>query len=466
MTKPALQQRLHLWLLLSPYVASCKISESQTYDRMNMISETKACESCAKSKRKCGKERPKCHRCSSRDLLCEYPPARPSSFVLLQDDASATSHSCDMSITAGHTTAFWNPNLLLGSLSDFDLPVFPGNTDLQLTKPPSASSKHLSCNWFMSPETWNSEETMVHKSDSSPKPQPTPPFGNGVLRRFLKDIQRRLEAWVSTGGTTFIHKQLYTFQKPRCVLDAQTALALYLSRTDVNEDMVFRALDERAKQLLQEEARHQTSSSHDAFSHLARVQALLSYQIMGLLDGDIQQRATAEGRMETLMTWLDQTIESVRTASASHEDGDHVVVAKGLGLGITDILTDDQTMLHHITQEEVVWHIWIFAESLRRTWIIIQGLNSTYHALKKGWAMCPGSMKVTAGQGVWDAPSSHAWARIVGDQNIWFIEGTGTEVLFTQALPCEVDEFTKSCMEITYGMERMERWGSDLTFPA
>lgn len=318
----------------------------------------------------------------------------------------------------------------------------------------------------MSPETWKSEETTIQASAPSPMPQPSPPFGNGVLRRFLKDIQRRLEAWVSTGGTTFIHKQLYTFRKPRCILDAQTALALYLSRTDENEDMVFRALDERARQLLKEEEKHQTSSSHDAFSHLARVQALLSYQIMGLLDGDIQQRATAEDRMEILMTWLDQTIESVRTASASHVDGHHFVVAKGLGLGITDILADDQIMLYDITQEEVVWHIWSFTESLRRTWIITQGLNSTYHALKKGWAMCPGSMKVTAGQGVWDAPSSHAWATIVRDQNIWFIEGTGTEGLFAQAMPGEVDEFTKSCMEITYGMERMERWGTDLTFPS
>lgn len=316
----------------------------------------------------------------------------------------------------------------------------------------------------MSLETWDPEYTIVHTPKSSPKPQPTPPFGDGVLRRFLKNIQRRLGAWVSTGGTTFIHKQLYTFRKPRCILDAQTALALYLSRTDENEDMVFRALDERAKQLLQEEATHQTSSSHDAFSHLARVQALLSYQIMGLLDGDIRQRAKAEERMETLITWLDQMVESVRTAAASDGDGDHFAVAKGLGLGIKDILTADPAMLHHITQEEVVWHIWIYVESLRRTWIIVQGLNATYHALKKGWAICPGSMKVTAGQGVWDAPSSHAWATVVRDTNIWFIEGTGTEVLFTQAMPSEVDEFTKSCMEITFGMERMERWGSDLTF--
>lgn len=300
-------------------------------------------------------------------------------------------------------------------------------------------------------------------SPNSPQTQPSLPFGNGVLRRFLKDIQRRLEAWVSTGGTTFIHKQLYRFRKPRCILDAQTTLALYLSRTDENEDMVFRALEDRTKQLLEEEEKHQTSSSHDAFCHLARVQALLTYQVMGLLDGDIHQRAIAEDHMKVLMAWVDQMVDSVWVASTFVPDNggrDDFVVAKGLGLGIKDILPDDQKMIDHITKEDVVWHIWISAESLRRTWIIVQGLNATYHALKKGWAMCPGSMKVTAGQGLWDAPSSHTWAKVLTDTNIWFMEGTEMDVLFTSAIPEEVDDFTKSCMEITYGMEKMERWES------
>lgn len=435
---------------------------------MNIIQETKACESCAKSKRKCGKERPKCHRCSSRDLPCEYPPARPSSFVLLQD-SSETPPSCETSVASEDVVGLWSPSILLHcpfpdldlSLAASDMPV-----DLQLPRPTPLPLKHLRCDWFMSPETWSSEEvTHLPKSvpDTNIPPEPTPPYGNEVLRRFLKDVQQRLDGWVTTGGTTFIHKQLYTFRNPRCILDAQTALALYRSRTEETEDMVFRTLNDRAKQLLVDEEQHRTSSSHDTFSHLARVQALLTYQVVGLLDGDIHQRATAEERMKMLMTWADQMVDSVRAASdfVSHGDGHHSVVAQGLGLGIKDILPDNHRQpLSLITQEEVVWHTWIFAESLRRTWIIVQGLYATYHALKKGWAVCAGSMKLTAGQGVWDAPSSHAWAKVLRETNVWFVEGSNTEILFTQALPGEVDDFTKSCMEITYGLERMERWGS------
>lgn len=44
------------------------------------------------------------------------------------------------------------------------------------------------------------------------------------------------------------------------------------------------------------------------------------------------------------------------------------------------------------------------------------------------------------------------------DTNIWFMEGMDTGLLFTHALPSEVDDFTKACMEITLEMERIERW--------
>lgn len=352
--------------------------------------------------------------------------------------------------------------MLFCPLPDLDMSLPLGDVDLQLARPLSAPAKHLSCEWFMSVETWTSEGTVRHGPESGPHSQPAPPHGNGVLKRFLKDIQRRLGGWVSTGGTTFIHKQLYIFHSPRHILDAQTALALYLSRTAENEDMMFRTLDHRSKQLLADEESHRTSSSHDTFGHLARVHALLTYQVLGLLDGDIHQRATAENRMETMMTWVDQMVESVRAVSAcflAQDEGDLSMLVDELGLGIKAMPTKGQTLLDLISQEDIVWHMWIFTESLRRTWIIVQGLNATYHALKNGWAVCPGSMRVTAGQGVWDAPSSFAWAQVLRETNIWFMEGIRTEILFTHAMPGDVDEFTKLCMEITFGLERMERWG-------
>lgn len=426
---------------------------------MNIVPEVKACETCAKSKRKCGKERPRCHRCSSRDMECIYPPARPSSFVLLRDDPE-TPASCDTSTTLDNTRGFWDPNVLFCSLPELDVSPSAYNADLHLIKPASIQPKSQNCDWFMAPETWK-------PTFASPPPceradtQWTPPYANAILKRYLRGLQRRLYAWVSTGGTDFLHRHLYRFRNPRCVQDAQGALALYMARNDENEDAVFRTINDRARQLLEDEERGPAHAGRlDVVGHLARVHALMTYQIIGLLDGDIHLRATAEARREVLSAWLGQMIECVRTASTFYcggVDDDLALLANGLGIGMKGALMDGQALFPAV-REEIVWHAWILAESLRRTWITGHGLLITYHALQTGWATCEGSMKMTAGQGMWDAPSSYAWAKVARETKVFFMDGTATERLFLEANANEVDSFTKGLMEMSHGPERVERW--------
>lgn len=449
---------------------------------MNFVLETKACETCAKCKRKCGKEQPRCHRCASRDVDCVYPPARPSAFVLLQDEpaetpaSSSSSTSTALQAQDSHATMLGDPTALLCSFSEFDLPLAAttttittttGLTDLINHPSNNKAARGLSCEWFMAPETWM-PRFHVHAHIPPPPntdPQGPPPYGNVVLKRFLKSMRCSLADWVTKGSTYFIHKQLYAFHRPRCVQDAQTALALYLVRTDENEDAVFATLDDRAKQLLEDEG-HKTASSLDTFGHLSKVQALLTYLMIGLLDGDIHMRAVAEKRMDTLWLWLEEMVEVVTAASmvCYLEGCDNLRnIASELGLGIKEILAEGQVLQNCVMQEEVQWHAWILAESLRRTWIVGRGLYSTYHALQKGWAKCPGTMMMTARQGMWDAPSSDAWMKEVTQKDVWFIEGTNLDRLFIEAKPEEVDDFTRCCLEVTYGLERMERWGVTVT---
>lgn len=428
---------------------------------MNLASEIKACETCAKSKRKCGKERPRCHRCSSRDIDCVYPPARPSSFVLLQQDHE-TPASCNTSSTMFDAPGnLWDPNILLCPLPEFDVPLSACNTDLHLTTPAPTPPKSQTLEWFMAPETW--ESTPVAQKE--PPPEWFTPYASIALKRFLKGLQHRLNQWVSTGGTDFLHKQLYSYRNPRCIQDAQTALALYLARTDENEEAVFRTLDDRARQLLEdEESAHKTPGSLDVFGHLARVHALITYQIIGLLDGDIHLRAAAEARADLMNAWLDEMVERIGTASAicsGDFENDIVLMAEWLGIGIKDALVDGRAMQSLRMREDVVWHTWIFAESLRRTWITGHGLFVTYHALQKGWAVCGGSMKITAGEGMWDAPSSYAWSKLLRETKVLFMEGTATEKLFLEASPGEVDNFTKGIMDISHGFERMVEWAAE-----
>lgn len=467
------------------FLARLEIDElSLTAINMNTIPEIKACENCAKAKRKCGKEVPGCHRCTSRGLPCVYPPARPTSFVRLQDDQTTPPAVFDI----------WDSNVLFTPVSNFDVPLSdcPAHTDLQLllsnlqppARTPTPPRKHLDCEWFLSPESWKGPEShpfaAAGPDHDGINNKPSLPHPISSLKHFLNKLHRRSQDWVTRGSNDFIHKELYTFRSPRCIQDAQTAFALYLAKSDDTEDAVFRTLHARATQLLQDEEKHKMRGSHDVFGHLARCQALLIYQVIGLLDGDIHLRGAAEERIEILKAWLEQLIKSTTTSSAlcfgntlpgesvGKKPPSTIDVANAFGLGIRDVLildddSDKSSMRtiqspHSMVQQEAVWHAWLFAESLRRTWIAASGLQTSYLALRTGWAMCYRSMKLTAGQGMWEAPTSYAWEKRCMKGDVLFMEGWDMDLLFTTARPEDVDVFAKSCMEATWGAEMMERW--------
>ncbi|KAL1869159.1 hypothetical protein Daus18300_005696 [Diaporthe australafricana] len=437
---------------------------------MEVVPEVKACESCAKSKRKCGKESPRCHRCASRDLECIYTaPARQSSFILLQDTPLPMEPPMPMTAKElGRPLDLWEPEMLLSfpPASPFGGLPTPA-TDLQLVQPSALlqypPSKQLSTDWFMSPETWKIDQDLEHYQDM---PNPPCSYSRVALKSFLTTGQKCLSDWVSTGGTTFIHKQLYSFRLPRAVQDAYTSVALYLLRTEENEDMVHRTIEERSKQLLKDEEKHKTSSSLDPFGHLSRVHALLTYQIICLLDGDIRQRALAEERIPIMLSWLKQMLESVSFASQLTPAGTTgaLTAARGLGLSVVDILdasTPGATPAAATcasSQEEMMWHTWVFGESVRRTWVFAQGIHTVYDVVLRGLTVCPGALMFTAAAGVWDAPSSYAWNKMCVERDIRLNAVEEIENFMTEARPQDVDDFTRSLLEVTFGKARMERW--------
>lgn len=488
---------------------------------MEVIPEVKACESCAKSKRKCGKESPRCHRCTSRDLECVYPlPTRPSSFVRLQDAPASSVTSIPMASADGSADGsasipmvpaerpesipmvpaeigrppdMWDPAMALlafttpSSQSGIAQTPTTGHelarhSSLLLAPQANASlPKQLSIDWFMSPDSWRMEYDMERWRDQSR--MPPSPYSRIALKAFLTTGQGWLSDWISTGGTTFIHKQLYSFKLPRCVQDAYTAVALYLLRTEENEDMVHRIIEDRSNQLLADEEKRKMSSSLDPFGHLARVHALLAYQIICLLDGDIRLRGLAEERTTVMESWLKQMLESVSFASQLTISGAEglMMAARGLGLGIVEIMDAAATSsasaattpgmtpstasrcCNPSSQEEVLWHTWIFAESVRRTWIFSQGLHTVYTVMLRGWSTCCGAIKFTTAAEVWDAPSSYIWSKICIEKNVTLNEPEEVESFLEHKRPEDVDEFAKSLLQIMFGKAKMERWADTRT---
>lgn len=378
----------------------------------------------------------------------------------------------------GRPLDMWDPSMLLSfapNTSQFG-GIHTSTTDLELARTsalvlPYTSAKQLSTDWFMSPESWKIEHDLPHYKE----PMPPTPYSRAALKAFLTTGQGWLSDWISTGGNPFIHKQLYSFRLPRSVQDVYTAVALYLLRTEENEDMVHRTIQDRSAQLLKDEEKHKTSSSLDPFGHLSRVHALLAYQIICLLDGDISLRALAEERIPTMMAWLKQMLESVSFASQLTPSGNSgaMTAARGLGLGIVDVIdaaaatpgaaspatpAPASSYTNPGSQEEVLWHAWIFTESVRRTWVFAQGLHVVYDVMLKGWTICAGALMMTTASGVWDASSSYAWSKICLERNVRLSTPNEVENFLTEARPEDIDDFTKSLLEIMFGKAKMERW--------
>lgn len=210
---------------------------------------------------------------------------------------------------------------------------------------------------------------------------------------------------------------------------------------------------------------HQVASfaQLDSFEQLARVHALMVYQSICLYDGDIRARHLAEGRIHILNRWVAQMVDSA---------GDKLYYSVSSSptldpLKGPDDLTNSQTgrgnasmatSVNALDRVETVWHAWILAESMRRTWLATTGLQTVYLMLQQTWSPCPGGIMLTTRQGVWDAQSAFAWEKLCLEGDVGFIQRFQTERYFSEKRPADVDEFCIGAMESAFGVERMERW--------
>jgi hypothetical protein len=284
--------------------------------------------------------------------------------------------------------------------------------------------------WFLAPETFVVDHT----------PMPLPPnFKISDLKEFIRLIETCLATWITTGSNTFIHAHLYRDTFPSCLQIAFSTFSAYVNRTRETTDMILRAVNDQATALVSR--REEIGTSYELLQDLAHIHALFAYQMIGLFDGDIPSRHLAEKRAAHLSRSLDRALE---TASAT------------LGM---QVLADDFTIsLPNLTSPtERLWQTWIISESLRRTWLVVQGISACYDGLKQGWAPCNGDVMFTTREGLWSASSAFSWIKMCADRDARFVGRFNAEWLFDVA-PEEVDDFGKAMLETVYGKERCIEW--------
>jgi hypothetical protein len=422
---------------------------------MSKRAEANACISCARSKRKCGRQMPSCSRCVKTKRPCSYPSsgsrvASTSRLSLSDALRSPISRGDNLLLhrVVGDTSSnITDPNLEDDLTLDSALPVM----DVDLTTPSPlmrmSDAPATKADWFLAPETWTITHRIDHPDDG--------PVGNVPIKKYMAVLQTWFDRWATTGSCPFIHVHLYRTNFPACVQVAYTTLASYTHRTIANTDIILRIVEERSTDLLREngavlnvvgsdEWADEEEKQVDLFAQLARLHALLVYQIIGLVDGDIRSRHIAEGRMAVQRSWNAKLLHSAAEAgSVTRTAATHLV----------------GSLLRYTTHSQQQWYLWILSESIRRIWLVAASLASVYLALQQRWSACPGFVMYTNRNGLWDAESATEWEeQCLTKKDVQFLQRGNCAKLLTEVKPADIDEFGTVMLDMTFNKDLLEVW--------
>lgn len=310
------------------------------------------------------------------------------------------------------------------------------------------SSRFEKTDWFLAPETW----VIVHDGDAAAAEAIT----RAQMKEYLGLAHSWIERWCDTGSNPFIHHRLYSSTFPECVQVAYATLASYINRTPANTDIVLRIVEDRATALLHDNgavvdkfianewACQEDEDDIDLLHQLARVHALLIYQMIGLFDGDTRSRYVAEGRLGVQVGWASKLYR----AAASQLSTGQYTTQHSFGPIPTNAAQSR-------------WYLWILTESIRRTWLVTLSMSCVFSALQQRWSACPGGIMFTTRSGLWEATTAASWQRQCLDKDPAFLQRFESATLFSTAKLEDVDEFGIAMLDMTFGREAVEQWKID-----
>ncbi|KAI1372381.1 hypothetical protein F4677DRAFT_432719 [Hypoxylon crocopeplum] len=444
-----------------------KMSEATTAERITPAKSTrrKACAACTKAKRPCSKRLPCCDRCERKNVPCRYPPVHQTARDYAVSDSALAAATGEDAVHAEaalpiHVFSFEPFYPDVDSCAQDGGVYHPCSTGLAR----KTKTLPLGYDWFYSSDSW----MIAHSSTPA---FPSESFDTTALKNHVATVQGWLRQWATTGRSPFIHHRLYSQKMPHCVQDAYTTLSAYLGRTPENSDLCFRIIREQAAGIV-EEAQRATpipiaaSAAADGqteliggtvlldpLDHLARVHALFVYQMIGLFDGDITLRATAESHMSTLMGWVEEMWHSAEFDASIYST--MVALEK-------DACNRENGSTAVAGNETTTWRRWIVLESIRRAWLLVVITQSIYQLFKDGWTQCAGSVNWTTRAGLWDAPDQYSWSKLVmGGPGPLFVPSLRADLLYKEATPAEVNEFGHAILIAEFGLEKMAKWKAD-----
>jgi hypothetical protein len=416
----------------------------------------KSCLACVKAKRRCDVASPKCQRCTTKDLACDY--------ARLENVGNTEAPSINYeTANATSTGPLWLAPANPGTIDDVMAPIFEQDQH---------GTAFADLAWSMtSPNTWHqndpSELSNIASEDQlrwSPNLHDTsvegqvnatqPTFEPGddyittgaIYNERVRFASRQFQAYPGMfyrrGQTPFIHRHLYTENPPQVIQEALSACALYCGKNSEDELLVFGDISRKVRNLI--DLQLPFMSPVDL---LASTQALLLYQIIRLFDGDIRQRTDAESDETTLISWTEQLL------ARGHQ--------------ITP--TPEPLILDTLTISS--WNDWIFEESCRRTILTSYMLQGVYSFLKFGYDNVTGKvnkLSFTSQAALWNAPSEFHWKDTLKNKNQFRVIIGDWDIAMDGVKPTDIEELGMMIMACYKGMdftcewlrkENLSRWG-------
>lgn len=291
--------------------------------------------------------------------------------------------------------------------------------------------------WFLDTGSWAIDRGI-------PGPERASRIQLTDLKAFPRTVRDWLREWIRENHCPLIHRQLYAdVGMPNCLMDAFSALLMWQAKTDQNEDLVMRYIEEKANQLINGQAALSESAVESVTSlrtinHLARVQALFIYQHIRLFDGDVRQRPLAEACMPLMSQWTSSMWESASMDAFLQTSID---CSSGLfSQDLADDLGGPPSMR--------IWRDWLLAESVRRIWLVVNYTQAVYIALRDGQSECSGGIAFTAREGLWDSQSAEIWTPLVNEKDPLFMLSSRTDHILPRVFAKDVDPFGLSILTI------------------
>lgn len=346
----------------------------------------------------------------------------------------------------------------------------------------SRAEFRIATDWFAGPDTWTVR---------SMPPTALHPYSAADLESYAQTTQAWLQAWVDTGSNPFIHSYLYKARYPPCVQDAYLAATAYTHLRDHGQEvkparkqMVHRIIEEKMRSLLEENAVPSDWSSlpdlavscfilpADPLEHIARVQSLLVYQLIGLFeDENVRLRRLAERYIPVLYLWMRCMVQCC--ASQADFLGE-CLTSPRRGLSRAANAVSSSSLAARPDCDELVWQTWILAECVRRTWVIISGVQAVYLMVQQEQqtgsfdVSCMGGMMVTTRKGPWEGDSAQEWLGICAAVNVGLVQMAEAHTLFsaptttTAAISSttakDPNEFIRFALLVGHGERQLSEW--------